>query len=432
VTVDESLVERIGVALAACDTRLTVGSTPDVARRMLTLEDSPVCIVDRNCSVGAEVFSSMCWTDDLALCLRYSNRDELGYSTATYSYPRHAVSHLLRHLSCCVAGLEIRRDSVDQVLGRSSAITLVREQIRSVAEFSDVPVLILGETGTGKERVARALHEATFGAEVPFVAINCAAIPESLLESELFGHEAGAYTGARGVKIGLFESAGEGTIFLDEIGEMATSLQPKLLRVLESREFRRLGSNRTLKLRARVVSATNRNPWVANSGELRADLAYRLAGFTIRLPPLRERTNDVELLTAHFLESFRERYGTIGIAVSDAAMELLSAHDWPGNVRQLRAVVEHACIVCRGGCIGPGDIRAALGTHATPDPCSPPADPGVPEPQTPGGSGRLRDIERELILKTLEATGGNVSRSAKKLGIPRSTLRSKLKRMENG
>lgn len=224
----------------------------------------------------------------------------------------------------------------------------MREQVRAVAPYRDVPVLILGETGTGKELVAEAVHRVSDGANRPFIALNCAAIPEHLLESELFGHEAGAYTGARGARVGLLEAAGNGTVFFDEIGEMPLPIQAKLLRVLETRTFRRLGSNRDIKLHARVVSATNRKLSGKSDGHLRPDLLYRLAGFTISLPSLRERSSDIAELAESFLRSFGDRHARRQLRFSEPALALLMRHRWHGNVRELRAVVEHVAILAVG------------------------------------------------------------------------------------
>ena len=313
-------------------------------------------------------------------------------------------------------------DPFSTIRGTSKEIEIVREQLRSVSRFADVSVLVLGDTGTGKELVARALHEATFGPDAPFVAINCAAIPEHLIESELFGHEAGAYTGARGAKVGLLEAAAGGSVFLDEVGEMPMALQPKLLRVLESREFRRIGSTKSRPFDARVLSATNRERWDRDA-QLRSDLTYRLAGFTVRLPPLRERGDDVTLLGDHFLRSFQARHGLPSLQLDPVAAELLAAHDWPGNVRELKATLEHAAILADDGVIGSRQLRSALAARReTPNP------PVAAAPVGERARG-LRAVERQLILEAMERHGGNVSRAARELGLPRSTLRSKLERL---
>lgn len=335
-------------------------------------------------------------------------------------------------------------DLATSILGDTPAIRLVREQIRSVARFADVSVLVLGETGTGKELVAEAIHRLTPSAgTAPFIAINCAAIPESLFESEVFGHEAGSYTGARGVRLGLLEAAAGGTVFLDEIGEMSATLQPKLLRVLETRAFRRVGSNQWLPLSARVVAATNRR--VLTEQSLRTDLRYRLAGFTINLPPLRERLADVDTLAREFLRSFAERHQLREARISPDALDALRQQPWPGNVRELRAVVEHAAIASHTGNVGLDDVATAL--YRSPsrpsNVVSPPSDARHfvvrnPEPRrdstpSPGATLNfarvaLRDVEREAIRQALAANAGNLSRTARQLRIARSTLREKLRK----
>ncbi|MGC4092763.1 MAG: sigma-54 dependent transcriptional regulator [Polyangiaceae bacterium] len=255
------------------------------------------------------------------------------------------------------AAFAVREDAAARVLGETPSIRAVREQIRTVARFKDLPVMIMGETGTGKELVAQAIHELSDD-RGPFVPINCSAIPESLLESELFGHEAGSFTGARATHVGLFETAGGGTLMLDELGEMPSSLQPKLLRVIETRSFRRIGGNRDIPLRARVVSATHRRV-LGKDALVRSDLYYRLAGFTITTPALRQRVDDIDLLARHFLERFCAHYG-VELTLSPRALEALHTYHWPGNVRELRAVVEQAAVLAREGRIGVAEVVAGL------------------------------------------------------------------------
>ena len=339
-------------------------------------------------------------------------------------------------------------DSLLRLVGASEKARELREHVRRVAQFRDVPVLIQGPTGTGKELVAQAVHALTCPDE-PFVSVNCAAVPEQLFESELFGHEAGAFTSARSSHVGLFEEAGRGTLFLDEIGEMPLALQAKLLRVLEIRQFRRVGGTRTRVFGARVVSATNRALNASLGGSMRADLFFRLAGYAIRTPLLCERSSDIPELARHFLLEFAERHQVGRVNFSAEAVTALLAHAWPGNVRELRAVVENAAIVARDGLIQRADVELALQARGSavcsPDDAWPSASPArltqsnappdaAREP-SPGQSGTrssrpatLPNLQRDLILRAFEESRHNLSRAAQDLGIPRSTLRARLKR----
>jgi DNA-binding NtrC family response regulator len=316
------------------------------------------------------------------------------------------------------------------ILGDAPAIRAVREQVRTVARYRDLPVLITGETGTGKELVAQAVHAAS-ETDGPFVPVNCAAIPESLFESELFGHDAGSFTGARAARAGLFEVAAEGTLFLDEIGELPSALQPKLLRALETRTFRRVGGNRDLPFRARVISATHR-PLTGADASLRNDLYYRLAGFTIATPSLRDRALDIDMLAQHFLREFRTRYG-VDVEFSPRALEALHAYDWPGNVRELRAVVQQAAVLSGGDRVGVGDLMAALRNRQE-RPTQTHSETFsvvsvLPEPlHAPARSEPLRVLERRTIVEAWESSGQNLSAAARVLGLPRTTLRDRLRK----
>jgi two-component system response regulator PilR (NtrC family) len=354
-------------------------------------------------------------------------------SVEAYSYTRAGLDRMHRMLESLFPGDRPRRDAADEILGSAPAIRLVRLQVRRIATYPDVSVLILGETGSGKELVARAIHDLSAPHEV-CAALNCAAISESLFESELFGHERGAYTGAHAARIGLLEQAGAGTVFLDEIGEMPAHLQPKLLRALETRSFRRVGGSRDIPLRARVVSATNRTVSRKNHGVLRGDLMFRLAGFTVALPPLRARLSDLAALAQRFLRDFLERHARPRpMGFTSAALEELGRHSWPGNVRELRAVVEQAAILASGALIEGCDIQACLNewqsvSHAGPTSSLPPPPPPTSAPEPTADGGRLDDVQRELVLRTLERCQGNLTKAASVLGIARSTLRYRLRR----
>ncbi|MEM9194706.1 MAG: sigma-54 dependent transcriptional regulator [Myxococcota bacterium] len=311
----------------------------------------------------------------------------------------------------------------ERILGETEAMRSIREETARVARFPELSVMIRGETGTGKELVARAIHEQT-EPNAPMIAVNVAAVPAELFESELFGHQAGSFTGARGPRVGLLEAAGAGTVFLDEIGELDPALQPKLLRVLETREFRPIGSNKPVRLEARIISATNR-PLRRETETFRADLYFRLAGFLIRTPPLRERLDDIPLLSRHLLQAFARRHPDCPTEIGDEAIARLQQHDWPGNVRELRSVIEQAAVNCTNGELSPAQVVEALSGRSTLPPPSP------SERVLEGVNGKtmpLRDLERNIILDTYRANNENISQTARELGIPRSTLKDKLRR----
>ncbi|MDI6710257.1 MAG: sigma-54 dependent transcriptional regulator [Thermoanaerobacterales bacterium] len=305
------------------------------------------------------------------------------------------------------------------IIGETPAMVKIRDLITRVAP-TDATVLVTGESGTGKEVVAVAIHRLSQRASGPFVTVNCAAIPEQLLESELFGHEKGAFTGATSSRIGRFELADNGTIFLDEIAEMSPTMQAKLLRVLQEHTFERLGGATPVHVNIRVVAATNKDLEKAvKEGKFREDLFYRLNVIRIHLPPLRERREDIPLLAAHFLEKFCP--ANRGCRISEEAMELLLAYDWPGNVRELQNVLERAVILSTDGVIGPDHLPhefhpagGLLRNKLVPA--------SLPEGST------LKNMEAELIARALAECGGNRSRAAKKLGIARTTLLFKMQK----
>jgi DNA-binding NtrC family response regulator len=277
------------------------------------------------------------------------------------------------------------------------------------AAASDLPVLLQGESGTGKELFARAVHKNSPRSGFPFVAVNCAAVPENLIESELFGHEKGAFTGAGDRKLGLFEVAGRGVLFLDEIGEIAVATQPKLLRALENGEFFRVGGTRTVSSQVRVVAASNRDLLgEVEAGRFRQDLYYRLNGITLTLPPLRDRKGDVPLLARHFLER-----AAPAKLLSNEAVDALNAYSWPGNVRELRMVMERAALLAASEVISPADLRL---TSARP----PSAGAQWPTDLT------LAQMETEYIRSVLQQHNGHRGRAARALGIDPKTLYNKL------
>ncbi len=311
-----------------------------------------------------------------------------------------------------------RRHQFAGLVGVSPAMQEVYDLIEKVAA-QEVTVMIQGESGTGKEIVARAIHSLSARRDGPFIPVNCGAIAESLLESELFGHVRGAFTGAVTETKGLFRAAEGGTIFLDEIAEISHSLQVKLLRVLQEREVRPVGSDRSVKVDVRVVAATNRPLDEAiQDGTLRKDLFYRLNVVSIQLPPLRERASDIPLLVQHFIEVFNERTGKDVCAISSEALEILARHSWPGNVRELENVVERTYALGAGPVITAKDLPPYLASEPV----------GIPKTASPQRPVLLRDLEAETILRVLRETGGNQVQAARLLGVDRKTIHRKLKK----
>ncbi len=283
---------------------------------------------------------------------------------------------------------------------------------------NDIPVIITGESGTGKELAARTIHRLSSRAENPFVAINAAAIPETLIESEMFGHEKGSFTGAVGTRAGCFEMANQGTLFLDEISEMPLSLQPKLLRVLEDQRVRRVGGSQEIPVNVRVIAATNREPRRAvQEGRLREDLYYRLNVFTIALPPLRERSGDVVILAQHFINDFNRKHKLNVEGVREDTIMILKAYPWPGNVRELRNIIERAVILRKEGWIDPA--------HLPPYVSSPQDGPGSKIVLHSGNT--LAEMERSILVRTLKDTGHNKAEAARRLGVDVKTIRNRLK-----
>jgi DNA-binding NtrC family response regulator len=310
-----------------------------------------------------------------------------------------------------------RQFEFKDLVSKSPKMEAVFDLARTAAK-SNSTVLILGESGTGKELLARAIHAGSPRQAGPFVGVSCAALTESLLESELFGHEKGAFTGAAASARGKFEIAAGGSLFLDEIGDISPKLQLDLLRVLDAREFRRVGGSQVIKTDVRILAATNRDlKKLVESGAFREDLYYRLNVIPVTLPPLRERKEDIPLLVEHFLAQFRTEMRKPLEGVSAEVLEMLMAHDWPGNVRELRNVLERGAVMARGPIITPLELEL------TP--------PGLPTGAMPTeGSDSLRDVERKHILATLKQHNWNITRSAKALGIDRVTLYNKIKRYQ--
>lgn len=357
------------------------------------------------------------------------------------------LNNLRLHLTISRENQLLRRRLMDagelgQMVGQSLPMRRVMTSIEQVAA-SSASVVIVGESGTGKEMVARTIHELSRRSSGPYIAINCAALPETLMESELFGHERGAFTGADRRREGCFELANGGTLLLDEIGEMKPELQAKLLRVLEERKVRRLGGNSEISVDVRVLAATNRNLEVRlREGQLREDLYYRLNVFTIQVPPLRDRPEDVPVLIEHFLRRLVPSAGKVVSGIEADCLQLLGSLPWPGNVRQLRNVIERAVIVTRGPMISIADLsqELTLGSHprtqsaiesagnlaAGPSEECPVNGLQASGPQIYVGMS-LNAVKRELLLETLKFTGGNKAKAAEILGVSLKTLYNYLK-----
>ncbi len=308
---------------------------------------------------------------------------------------------------------------LQNIIGESPAMREVLEIVKQVAP-TRATVLLRGESGTGKELVAKAIHQLSPRASQPLVIVHCAALAPTLLESELFGHEKGAFTGAYERRIGRFEQAQGGTLFLDEIGEIDASLQIKLLRFLGERTFERVGSNKTLTADVRLIAATNKDlEALVKAGKFREDLYFRLRVVEIVLPPLRERTGDIPLLAHAFLREFAEENAKPIKGFTPEALEILTKYQWPGNVRELRTAIEHAVVLCRGDRITPRDLPPQIRTAVQLEPSL--------EHILAKGDLTIREAEKQLIIRALKETGGNRTLAAKKIGISRRTLHRKIR-----
>jgi nitrogen regulation protein NR(I) len=349
----------------------------------------------------------------------------------------------LRRLTDIPANLpdeKVHEAIAEQMIGQSPIMHEVYKAIGRVAS-QDVSVLILGESGTGKELIARAIYQHSHRSDQPFLTMNCAAIPETLLESELFGHEKGAFTGADRQRIGKFEQADRGTLFLDEIGDMSPTTQAKILRLLQDQSFERLGGSETIQTHVRVIAATNRNlEQMVQEGSFRQDLFYRLNGFTISLPPLRDRKEDIPLLTNYFLKLANQQLKKNIRAVSSETMHLLEQHSWPGNIRELQSVIRYAVLHAISDIITPDCLPPTI--HSPNPPFSPESEMGefnlvklINELLHANEEDIYRRIIHEvdaIILKTvLDFVRGNQVHASEILGISRTTLRSKLAQIDN-
>lgn len=393
-------------------------------RRFLELGYQSICSVpliarDRTFgTLGLCRMTSEAWTpDDIDFLAQVAHQiaiavdNSLAYREITEMKERLATEKLYLED-------EIRLDhNIGNMIGAGPAFQSILKSVQIVAP-TDSTVLILGETGTGKELVARAIHELSGRKKGSFVKVNCAAIPASLLESELFGHEKGSFTGAFTQKIGRFELAHQGTLFLDEIGEMALELQPKLLRAIQDQEIERVGGTRTIRTDVRFVAATNRDlKTMVDENKFRADLYYRLHVFPLHVPPLRERRDDIALLTRYFVQKHAHRMGRSIDTIPTATLEALTRYSWPGNIRELQNVIERSVILTKGS-----TLQVALPEFA---------DKAAPVSLHTRSSNMSPDAERERILKMLEATNGQVGGpdgAAARLGLKRTTLQSRMRK----
>lgn len=324
--------------------------------------------------------------------------------------------------------LRILRDAVSRpfslgsIIGESEPMQRAKALVRKIASSPGSTVLITGESGTGKDLIAKVIHYASHRAARPFLNITCSALPEALLESEMFGHERGAFTDARTQKRGLLEQADDGTVFLDEIGEMTAALQAKLLRFLEEKTFRRVGGSADIHVDVRVIAATNRHlEELVREGKFRDDLYYRLNVLRVEVPPLRARGNDIALLAQFFVEGFAREFKRPVPSLSPAAEASLRSYPWPGNVRELRNLVERAVLLCEGELLQPGDFESLHTTHA-------PHGDGRGAFSLPVEGVQLDEVEKGLVIQALERSGGNQTRAATLLGLHRDQIRYRIEK----
>src|SRR5437763_2614426 len=411
-------------AAVLLDINLPDGSGLDVLRKMRQREPDAVIIM-----ITANVL-----VDETIAALRGGAYDFIG-KPINLEELHVAIRNGIEASRLRQEVIQIRRErsqqfSFDQIIGQSPAIREMLSMAQKVAESEVSSVLLQGESGTGKDLVAKAIHYHSNRAEGPFIAINCAAIPGTLIESELFGHEKGAFTDARARKEGLFEQAQGGTLFLDEIGELELSLQAKLLRGLEEGSFRRVGGLKDLPLDVRVIAASNRDlKTEGEAGRFRADLFYRLSVIQIDIPSLRERGDDIRLLAEHYIDSFKKRLRKNIDRITPDALAAFTRYDWPGNVRELRNVIERAMILEDDDVISMKYIPRPVSGGAPSDHASPDGHGAGPFHLPPGGVS-LDEVEMSLVRQAIERSGGNQTKAAELLGISRDQLRYRLKKLE--
>ncbi len=417
--------------------------SPEEAIRIVAEEEISLVLLDLNLgsSSGLDVLRAMREVDPEILVIIIT-----GYGTVesavealkigAYDYIKKPFKadaiHLIVKLALETQNLrrKVKRLSRDgsgiNMVGNSPQLLQIFQQIREVAKHEMATVLITGDSGTGKELVAQAIHNLSPRSQQPFIEINCGSLPFNLLETELFGHERGAFTDAKNRKIGLFEEADSGSIFLDEIGEMDVSLQVKLLRVLEDRKIRRLGGSRNIDINVRIIAATNADlKGALERKEFREDLYYRLNVFPIHIPPLRERREDIPILLEYFLQRFSTEFNKSIRGFSRDALDLVMRYHWPGNVRELRNVVERICIMHNVEQISPAHLPREIWGESPQSEM--PFDYEIP-PEGIVLDDVVGQVEKELVEKAFKITGGNVAKTARILNVPRGTLRYKLEK----
>jgi two-component system response regulator HydG len=383
-------------------------------------------IKEYNPSIPILIMTAYSSVESAVEALKYGAYDYLT-KPLDFDVLKLAVERALEHMSLKAENLDLRQKlhgdfDLANIVGRSQPMRELIEMVAMVAP-SEATALITGESGTGKELIAKTIHYNSSRKEGPLVTVNCAALTETLLESELFGHEKGAFTGADRRREGRFMQANKGTVFLDEIGEMSSVMQAKLLRVIQDREIQRVGSDTTLKVDVRILAATNRDLQEdVSSGNFREDLYYRLNVVTLRVPPLRERHEDIPLLAQHFLEKYSEKNRKSIKGFTPLSMDMLLRYDWPGNVRELENAVERAVI------LGPGDYITEKELPLSITKAYPHAEDVDRPTRVRKQPQSLDEVEREAVLAALEASGGNKSETARVLGITRKTLHKKLQK----
>ena len=409
------LLEREHFAVLLTDFRLPNEDGMKLIGRAKSLSRPPICILMT--AYGSE---------ELAVdAMKHGADDYIAKGRLQIDELEMRIARALRQQNLETENVQLRRQletrfGLENIIGESPAMKEVLEIVQQVAP-TRATVLLQGESGTGKELIAKAIHQLSPRARLPMVTVSCAAIPPTLLESELFGHEKGAFTGAHERRVGRFEQAQGGTLFLDEIGEIDATIQVKLLRFLGERTFERVGSNKMLTADVRLVTATNKNlAELVKTGAFREDLFFRLRVVEILLPPLRERLEDIPLLAQGFLREFASEYGKNVKDFTAEALETLINHRWPGNVRELRAAIEHAVVFCRGDRITVRDLPPSVRGNGAPAPGQEPRRSPAPNELT------VKEAEKQLIERALKESEGNRTLAAKKIGMSRRTLHRKL------